>query len=346
MIGATSPSPHHVISRRRLLLGLGLAGLFGRDSVAQPALPGIIDLHRHVVSPEIARRAGRAGLSLSAFGVDPLAKCLKDMDTARVARSALSLTAAYNQLLGDGADQAAVARDSNDYMAGLRSDHPRRFGFFAQLPLPDIDRTLAEIAYAFDVLRADGVQLLTSYQNLWLGDPAFAPIYEELNRRKTVVYTHPIEAACCRPNIPGIQSGIIELGADTTRAIARWLFSGSAARYPGLKLIFSHAGGALTGVMQRLSLQAEMAESKPLFPAGIAAVLRSCFYDTAQAYSAATLGGLRAIVPVSQILFGSDYPYRSASESINGVVDCGVFSAAELNAVTSGNASRLLNRLA
>ena len=91
----------------------------------------------------------------------------------------------------DAAQAAKFSRMSNEYSAKLCTEHPGRFGHFAYLPLPDIDASLKEIDYALGTLKADGVFLMTNYGNTFLGDPAFEPVFQELNRRRAVVYTHP-----------------------------------------------------------------------------------------------------------------------------------------------------------
>src|SRR5437870_3985313 len=106
-------------------------------------------------------------------------------------------------------------------------DYKGRFGLFAVLPLPDIDASLREIAYAFDTLKADGVGLLTSYGNIWLGDPALQPVFDELNRRNAIVYTHPTDASCCH-NLGGQNPGTLEWFTDTSRTILSLVAEGPA----------------------------------------------------------------------------------------------------------------------
>ena len=113
-------------------------------------------------------------------------------------------------------------------------DYPGRFGLFAPLSMLDIDTTLKEIEYVFDTLKADGVGLQSNYGDKWLGHASFKPVFEELNRRKAVVYVHPLVAACCGNLSVGTFPAVIEVPHDTTRTVTSLLLSGSLgapARY-------------------------------------------------------------------------------------------------------------------
>jgi predicted TIM-barrel fold metal-dependent hydrolase len=343
----------HESSRRTFLAGLaalGAAALVpGRESAAQApaaggAAPHRIDVHHHLSPPPyIAELAARKMGTRPTLDWTP-AKSIDDMDKAGVATSVTSITTPGVRL-GDDATARRLARECNEYTAKLVRDSASRFGMFAVVPMPDVDGTLLEISYALDVLKADGIGFITSFGDKWLGDPAFAPVMDELHRRKAVVYTHPTAANCCRNLIPDVPDAVIEFGTDTTRTIASLLFSGTAARCPDIRFIFSHAGGTLpflTERFTRLPLANKSLEAK--VPNGALHELKRFYYDIAQAAHPMALASLLKLVPVSQVLFGTDYPFRTSADHVKGLAEYG-FSASDLRAIDRDNALRLLPRL-
>jgi len=261
----------------------------------------------------------------------------------------------------------AFARETNEYGARQVSDHKGRFGLFAVLPLPDIDATLREVEYAFDTLRADGVGLLTSYGNRWLGDKDFEPVFDELNRRKAIVYSHPVDAPCCVNLLAETGPQTVEWNTDTSRAI--WSFindgmsaatSGSlvagnvassapsrATRYPDIRFVWSHAGGSLLGLVSRFLGRGAAADSLASTPQPNSRLhhLRRFYYDTAASANPVQMQALKSLVGSSQIVFGSDFPFASAMVAVQGLQTSG-FSAEELRAVERQNALKLLSRTA
>lgn len=331
------------LSRRGLLAGALATGL----GAAAPA-PGAgrIDIHHHLAPPTWLKAFQAWQPGPSPMGRWSVQASLDDMDAAGVAKAVMSVTAPGTFPEAGVVSGRRMARDCNDYARQLCNDHPTRFAFFATLPAPDIDGCLAETAYALDNLGAQGVGLLTSYGDRWLGDPLFFPLLEELNRRKAVAYTHPTYADCCRNLQPGVPSTIVEFGADTSRAMASLIFGGAAARFPDIRWIFSHAGGATPFLVERFARQVMTPDVAKLYPEGLAPVLSRFFYDTAQSANRTAMGALRTVAPVSQILFGTDYPFRASRDHVDGLRQSGVFTRRELRAVERDNALALLPRLA
>jgi predicted TIM-barrel fold metal-dependent hydrolase len=312
------------------------------------AKPHRIDVHFHLCPPnyldEVTRRADLPPFQQRTLKNGVPEKALEDMDRAGVATSIMSITTP-GVWLGDDAAARRLARECNDYGAKLRQDHPGRFGFFAALPLPDIDGSLKEIAYALDELKADGIGFYTSYPgNKYLGDPSFAPIFAELDRRGAVAYTHPVSPACCSNLVPQLSDAIIEFGTDTTRTIASLLFTGAASRYRRVKFIFSHTGGTLTSLATRFIYSARNPAFAAFFPDGIVKELQRFWYDTAQSTSVPTMAGFTKLVPVSKLMFGTDFPFGTAVQTVSELAECG-FTAAELSAIERDNALALLPQL-
>jgi 6-methylsalicylate decarboxylase len=340
------------VSRRAFLTGLAAVGagtlLPGCASeIAAPVQvggkPHRIDIHHHLLPPQYV-----AELPQHIKGENPPpwspARSIEDMDKNGIATSMTSLMQPQ-VWFGDAALGRRLARESNDYAATLVRDFPGRFGIFATLPLPDTEGSLTEIAYAMDVLKVDGFGLMTSYAGKYLGDPVFWPVWEELNRRKAIVYNHPLSVACCRNPVPQfIQNSAIEYATDTTRMIASLLFSGAAARFPDIRWIHSHGGGTMPFLYGRFTRQeAATKDREKLLPNGVQHEIRKFYYDTAQANHAGALAALLKLVSVSQVLFGTDFPYRSGAEAVAGLTAYG-FSVAELAAIDRGNALRLMPR--
>jgi 6-methylsalicylate decarboxylase len=304
-----------------------------------------IDIHHHhappgIIAEVVARKTGQRAL----IEWTP-EKSLEDMDKGGIA-TAMTSIAPPGVWFGDNLPARRLARECNDYAAGLARDFPGRFGMFAVLPLPDIDASLREIEYALDVLHADGIGLLTSYGNKWLGDRDFAPVMDELNRRKTVVYTHPTVCPCCKGLIAEVPDHLIEFATDTTRTIASLMLTGTAARCRDIRFIFSHAGGTMPYLTERITWWAGVhSEAAAQMPDGVIEQLRRFYYDTAFSANRYALSSLLQLVPVSQVLYGTDFPFRMAEDNLLGLIDYG-FTSADLRRVTRENALALLPQLA
>lgn len=305
--------------------------------------PHRIDVHHHP-TPAFELTQGRR------IGTGDLenwtaARSLEEMDKNGVATAILSLPHRAAQWRGDPLRARGIARQWNEFMARQAADHPGRFGMFAVVPVLDIDGSLREAEYALDALKADGINLMTNIGDKWLGDPHYFPLFEELNRRKATVYTHPISPDCMQnAMLPEIDDSVIEFTADTSRAIAKLLFSGAAHRFKEIRFIFSHAGGTMPYILERFTRHASSNESASAqVPDGVIAYLERFYYDTAQASHIQAMSSLRTFIAATQLLFGTDFPFRNAKDHVEGLRSCG-FSESELRAIECGNARRLMPR--
>jgi predicted TIM-barrel fold metal-dependent hydrolase len=342
---------HDHPSRRTFVLGaLGAASaavtagaLFPRyGALAQGAGPRRIDVHHHLTPPAYVQELAPNNLLLPPTLNWSAQKDVEAMDQGSTSVSITSITTP-GLWFGTHAPARRLARACNDYAAKLMSDFPRRYGMYVNVPLPDIDGTLKEIEYGMDVLKADGVSVFTSYGDKWLGDPYFEPIYAELHRRKAVLYTHPTSNACCVNLLKSdaFNDSLIEYGTDTTRAITKMMTSGMARKYPDMKVIWSHGGGTMPFLLTRFMATGRAAQNRENFPDGFLPEARRFFYDTANVFNRASLLALKEVIPVSNILFGTDVPFGTPKGTADGIIGANVFDEAELALIDRGNAEKL-----
>jgi predicted TIM-barrel fold metal-dependent hydrolase len=220
-----------------------------------------------------------------------------------------------------------------------------------------VSASLAEAAYALDHLGALGLTVYTDAGKLYLGDPLFEPLWAELDRRGAVVFVHPHAPECCSGLVPNVPDTLIEFGAATTRTLASLLFNRVTLRFPNVRWIFPHGGGAMPFLIERFLAGGEVELiagvktrgghiTLPVPPETVLSELRRLHFDTAQIANPASLGALKTIVGSSQILYGTDYWFRTEVETREAVERCRVFSPAELDRIASGNAERLIPALA
>lgn len=346
------------LHRRRFMstcvgMGLGVAGaLSGCASAAFPGerrTEGLIDVHHHHIPPFYLeeyrdRIAGSRGGKINPAWLSwSPEKAIEAMDAARVSTAVLSLTSP-GVWFGDPVAAARTARQVNEYAAGLGRTYKGRFGLFASIPLPDREASLKEIEHALDVLKADGIGVLTSYDDKWLGDPSYDAVFAELNRRKAVVFVHPTIPVCCRSLIPDVAPIVTEIPQDTARAITNLLFTGTFSRYRDIRFIFTHAGGNMPMILGRMK-QYGPPSLATLAPHGIEHELRRHHFDLAGSANKPAVAAITSIVPVSQILMGSDNPYVPLNDTAQGLQSLGL-SAADLRAIGRDNALSLLPALA
>jgi predicted TIM-barrel fold metal-dependent hydrolase len=231
-------------------------------------------------------------------------------------------------------------------MAEMVRDFPGRFGAFAPLPITDVDGSLKAIEYIYDELKLDGVGLLTSYGEKWPGDLTFAPVFEELNRRKAVVFFHPTAPACCNRIMPGIPASAAEYPFDEVRCIMSLLFSGTFTKNSDIRFIFSHAGGPMPVLAVRLEQQMRHPQIRARIPNGVQYELKKLYYEVANStVSAPAMAAIMALAPSSQLMFGSDWPYVEMEKTVEGLKERD-YAPNIVSAINRDNAARLFPQFA
>jgi 6-methylsalicylate decarboxylase len=308
---------------------------------------GRIDVHHHYFPPAMleAQEASRAAHLTAAVRGWTAARSLDAMDEGGVATAIIS-TSSGGELRHtlDREAMRRLARTCNEYAARMAQDHAGRFGFFAFVPMPNVEASLKEIEYACDTLGADGIGLMTSYGDTWPGDEQFVPVLAELDRRKANVFVHPLAPDCCMNLVPNVANAVVEYPYDSGRAMLSLLFNGRFAAYRGINWIFCHAGGPIPMLAGRIANSARNAKDNATFaPEGVDHEFRRLHYETANSAYAPTIAALRKFVPPSQILFGSDFPYIGVADNA-GRLDKLRLPAAERAAIEHANAKRLFPR--
>ena len=312
---------------------------------AQAAAPANrIDTHHHFYPPEVKKFGGMGGPLTDNWSP---AKSLEEMDKNGVRTSILSMASVPMEWFKMGVeDSRKFVRAINDYGAKMVADHPGRFGLFAYLSMVDVEGSLKEIEYAFDTLKVDGVGLATGYNNVYPGDPKFAPIFQELNRRKATVYFHPTTQTCCLGIVPGVGDSWAEVPNDTTRAVLSLMFTGSLLKLRDIKFLWSHGGGTIPMIAERIDWlsKGQVKNRAELLPEGPLAEFRRFYYDTANAGYPGSMAALLKLVDPSQIVFGTDYPYVTTEWNMQALRRAGITDA-QIKAIETENAKALVPRL-
>jgi predicted TIM-barrel fold metal-dependent hydrolase len=312
--------------------------------------PVTIDTHHHMLPDFFWQQTENADAPVGGLAPLPWSKeaTLSFMDDAGIDVAALSVSTPGVHT-GDSTKARTLARRCNEFAAELVSAQPDRFASFACLPLPDIDASLEELSYAIDVLGLDGFVLFTNSNGVYLGDAALEPVFEELERRRAVVFVHPNPSPDAIAHSLGLPDNVLDFPTDTNRAVAQMHYTNRFARTPSVKYIFSHAGGSVPYLAARFAIIDEMGFVAGGEQRGTAAdMFRRMCWDTALATSEPVLRMLRDIAGISQILYGTDFPYQRrdlAVKSRQGILHSSALNDAERRAILGGNASRLIGQL-
>ncbi|HXY67644.1 MAG TPA: amidohydrolase family protein [Mycobacterium sp.] len=267
-----------------------------------------IDTHHHLIPPDYRKALQKAGIDEAGGRALPdwsPGASLQTMAELGIGTAILSVSTPGTTFLPDPADAAALARDLNGYTAELVAAQPDRFGFFATVPMPNIDESVAEAVRALDELKADGVVLLANNAGVYLGQEGQEALFTALNDRAAVVFIHPAELP--GPTVPGVAPFAADFLLDTTRAAYLLVRNGIRSRYPDIRFILSHAGGFVPYASHRMAVAITADTGRS--PADILDDFSSFYFDTALSSSAAALPTLLAFAKPGHVTFGSDWPF-------------------------------------
>jgi predicted TIM-barrel fold metal-dependent hydrolase len=273
-----------------------------------------IDTHQHIIPPDyrkLLRKAGideAGGRALPDWSPDAALQAMAELD---VATAIVSVSTPGTTFLPNPADAAALARDLNDHTAALVAAQPDRFGFFATIPMPHVDQSVAETVRVLDDLKADGVVLLANNAGTYLGQDGQGDLYAALDERSAVVFIHPADLP--GPTVPGVAPFAADFLLDTTRAAYLLVRDGIRRKYPNIKFILSHAGGFVPYASHRMAV-AIMGDTGAS-PADSLDDFAGFYFDTALSSSAAAQPTLLAFAKPGHITFGSDWPFAPIAAS-------------------------------
>ncbi len=269
----------------------------------------IIDCHGHAI-PEtyVAELKSRLGMNV-------LPRWSIDDQLAMMARYGISTAVVSlpppGVYFGDDAACARLARSVNEAIASLSADHPGRFVGLSALPLPNVDAALEELRFALDELGLAGVALLTNVAGTHLGNPAFDPVFDELDRRSAYVFVHPQVPPYAAP-LAAFPPWLAEFPFETTRAIINLIYTGTLERCPKVRMQFAHLGGTTPFLAGRL---ASLAEREPELaqkaPAGVHGYLRRLLIDTGLSNDVTPVKAAMDVVGTEHVLFGTDWPFAA-----------------------------------
>ena len=317
-----------------------------------------IDVHSHYIPEEYRKALTDAGmLFVDMFALPPwdVRQHIEDMDRMNIGAAVLSLSSP-DVHWGDSKKARALSRDANEVAAKAVAAYPDRLGFYATLPMPDVDASLAEIEYAFDVLHADGVKFYSNSNGVYLGDPTLEPVFAELGRRGAVVTLHPVKPKAVPDGaLLGVPYPLFEFQFDTTRAVANMIFNGTLRRSPGIKFVCPHMGALfplLSGRMEGIARLMVLHKTAPegFVPPDVGGELRDFYYDGAGGFNLPVqIPALRGIARPERMLFGSDYPFTPpsiAGPMLDNFRNTELLTEEEKTGVLRGNALALFPRFA
>lgn len=308
----------------------------------------LIDVHSHFVTERYIEAAGDAGHThpdgMGGYPSWDADTHLELMDRWGIRTSVLSISSPGVHF-GDDQAARALAREVNEFGARTARAHRGRFGHFASLPLPDVIGSIEEAGYALEELDSDGLAIETNAGGQYLGDECFEPLWAELDRRRAVVFVHPTSPPCHEAVSLGRPRPMLEFIFDSTRTVSDLVFSGVLRRYPHIQWIFTHGGGTLPLLVDRIELfRTVFMGADPAEPSA-AEQIRRLWFDMAGTPFPNVVPALVRALGAERLLYGSDYcwtPAAGTTAQVRSVDEAEQPEGDTWRELTTRNALRLL----
>ena len=215
------------------------------------------DVHTHYLTQRYVEEGKAAGIvhpdGMPGWPTWTPENHLALMDRCGIRRAFLSISSPGVHF-GDDSAAARLAEHVNDAGIQLMQRWPERFGHFAVLPLPAVGASVAEACRCLDEHGSGGVAVLTNAGGRYLGHSDNDPLWQELDARGALVFVHPTSP----PGVDAVALGrphpMMEFIFETARAAADLILSGKLEAFPRIRWIFSHGGGALPLLADRIEL--------------------------------------------------------------------------------------------
>jgi len=304
----------------------------------------IVDVHHHALLPGITEGIDLGTVNIPTWSIDD---SLDFLDRVEIDVAVLALSSPGVPYCNPGKARN-IARRINETLAGYVARRPDRFGAFATLSLPYMDLALAELEYAIDTLGLDGLGVMSNYGS-YFGSPHYDPLFAELSWRGCPVHIHPRPPALAANQDFGLPPSLYEFTFESTRVAVQIVYNNVFNRFPGIKLILSHAGGTVPFLAKRLTYGPQIVtDLKGKVPRDVIGELAKFYFDVAMVSGRFTLPALNALVPTGQILYGSDFPFMpelDILESTGDVFDFRGYTNEDGRKIASENALQLFPRI-
>jgi len=236
-----------------------------------------------------------------------------------------------------------LARIINDEFAAITRAYPGRFTALATLPLNHPEAALAEYRHAMRELGLPGVMVYGNINGIPLHDPRFHPLYQQANADSAVFYIHPTYPVGVEAMQDYWLMPLVGFLFDTTLAAAGLVFSGVVEKFPNLRWVLGHLGGAIPYLAERLDRGYHaFADCRANISRPPSEYIRSNFYFDTVNFDPRAIRFAADFAGAAHVLAGSDYPHQIGSmRQMREAIDSAGLTAAEKKQVLAANAASL-----